>query len=42
MIYKVSMYYRKFTGFEPAVLETHERLEDFNFDEIEEGGQDEI
>jgi hypothetical protein len=40
------MYGRKFTGFQPAVLEINERLEDFNFDvePIEEmkGGQDEI
>jgi hypothetical protein len=29
------MYGRKFAGFEPPVLEIHDNLEDFNFDEIE-------
>jgi hypothetical protein len=39
------MYVRKFNGFQPAVLEIHDNLEDFGFDvePIEEmkGGQDE-
>jgi hypothetical protein len=33
------MFHRKFTGFEPPVLEIHDQLSDFGFDEIliEEG-----